>query len=89
MNMHVNILQTLMFSSSQNNNLDKGGGGWGQRESLLCLYCEMPNVSKENCDGPMKVVPFHNQKQKLWVHSQLINKKDEYTSIPICTLEIK
>lgn len=57
------FLQALMFSSSQNNNLDKGGRGWGQRESLLCLYYEMPNVSKENCDGPMKMAPFHKQKQ--------------------------
>jgi len=32
---------------------------------------------------------FPQPKTKLWVHFQLINKKDEYTPILICALETK
>ncbi len=65
------------------------GGGDGAKGNYLYAYIVKCLMFKKNCDGPMKVAPFHNQKQKLWVHPQLINKKDEYTPIPTCALEIK
>jgi hypothetical protein len=58
---HVSMLYTFNCMPIAYDKISSSG--WGQRESPLCLYCEMPNVSKTNCDGPMKVDPFHNQKQ--------------------------
>jgi hypothetical protein len=68
--------------------LIKGGGDRTKGNHLYvyivkCLMFQKKTVMANENDS------FPQPKTKLWVHFQLINKKDEYTPILICALETK